>query len=191
MEARKVQVKVFIESPKAVDIEPMVPVFHDWIRTDALGELLIDVTEYGHVHNGPALLLVGHGSDYCVDFAEGRAGLLYSRKRAAPADATECVLDAIRRALFAAKKLEGEASLPTPVRFRGDELTIRLNDRLRAPNDKATFASVEPVLRASLAKVYGATAFTIESFGEPRDLFGVRVKAPGAPGVSELLARIS
>ena len=32
MEARKIQVKVFVESPKELDIDPIVPVFHDWIR---------------------------------------------------------------------------------------------------------------------------------------------------------------
>jgi hypothetical protein len=190
MEARKVQVKVFVGSPAAVDVEPLVPVFHEWITKNALGEMLIDVTEYGHVHEAQSLLLVGDASDYSIDLGEGRAGLLYNRKRHAPADARECVADAVRRALFAAKKLEAEA-LEAPIRFRGDELVIRLNDRLRAPNTKATFAAAEPVLKDVLGKLYAGSAFTVEHLADPRELFGVRVKAPGAPGVSELLARVS
>jgi hypothetical protein len=166
-------------------------VFHDWIRQDALGELLIDVTEYGHVEHGPSLLLVGSASDYCIDFGEGRPGLLYSRKRQAPSDAKECILDGFRRALGAAKKLEGEATLSTKIRFRGDELVLRLNDRLRAPNTPETLAGVEPALRAALSILYAGVAFTLEPIGERRDLFGVRVRAPGAPGVSELLARVA
>jgi len=191
MEARKVQIKFFIDSPADVDVAPIVPVFHDWIRQNAFDELLIDVTEYGHVPEAPALLLVGSASDYAIDFADGRPGVLYSRKRQAPSDLEACILDALRRALAAAKRLEQEPSLPAKIRFRGDELVLRLNDRLRAPNTPRTLAAVEPVLRAALAVLYAGIAFRIEPVGEPRDLFGVRVTAPGAPGVSDLLARIA
>jgi hypothetical protein len=191
MEARKVQIKLFIASPAEVDIEPIVPVFHAWIRENALEELLIDVTEYGHVHHAQSLLLVGSGSDYSIDLAEGRAGLLYSRKRQAPAGAADCVRDAIRRALFACHKLESEASLPTPIRFRGDEMLVRLNDRLHAPNTKEGFAAISPVLREVLAQVYAGTPFTLEQVGTSRELFSVVVKAPGAPGIAALLPRVS
>ena len=106
MKARKVQIKLFVESPRELDSEPFVPVFHKWIQEQSLGEMLVDVAQYGHVHEGPAVLLVGHGSDYAIDFGDGRAGLLYSRKREAPSDAAECVNDALRRVLAAAKKIE-------------------------------------------------------------------------------------
>ncbi len=192
MDARKVQFKLFIRSPAEVDVEPLVPVFHDWIKKNALDELLIDVTEYGHVHHGPALLLVGHAADYVVDFGEGRAGLLYSRKRDAAVDVEECLLDALRRVLFAARSIETEPSLITPIRFRTDELLFRINDRLLAPNTKETFAAVEPLLRRMVARVYGpAAAFSMKLVGEDRGLFGVRVQISGAPTVAELLARIS
>jgi len=190
MEARKVQLKVYLESPREVDVDPIVPVFHDWISKKALGELLIDVTDYAHVKGGPALLLVGHGSDYAVDFGEGRPGLLYSRKRDAPAGAVECVLDAFRRAFGACRKLEEEKSLPVPLRFRTDELLFRVNDRLLAPNTKENVAAVEPVLREALAKVYAGADITLESEGSPRELLTLRVKAPGAPRVDGLLARL-
>ncbi len=190
MKLPKVQAKVFIESPTEVDVTPLVPVFHEWIQKNALGELLVDVTEYGHVHNGPALLLVGHESDYVVDFAEGRAGLVCNRKRVTPDDPEAAVLDGVRRVLAAARRLEGEALTP-PLRFRGDELVLRVNDRLSAPNTKESFTAFSPVFQAALKKVYADTAFTLEQFGTPKELFSVRVHAKGAPGVSALLGRIS
>jgi hypothetical protein len=191
MDARKLQIKLFLDSPAGLDVEPLVPLFHEWIQTNALGELLIDVTEYGHVHESPALLLVGHESDYAIDFGEGRAGVLCNRKRGGPPDATANLVDALRRTLGAAKRLEGEKALPKPLRFRSDELVIRVNDRLRAPNTPQTLGAVEPVFTAALRKLYASTLFTIEAVGAPRDLFGVRVKAPGAPPVAELLSRIA
>ena len=191
MQAQKPQVKFFFATPAVVDVAPLVPVFHSWIQHKVLDELLIDVTEYGHVHQAPALLLVGHGSDYAVDFGEGRAGLLYSRKRGAPEDPVECVLDAFRRALAACKKLEEERSLKEPIRFLTDEVLFRFNDRLRAPNTKETFDAVLPTLRAAVSKVYAHESPAFEHVGSPRELFSVHVRATGAPAVSELLRRIA
>lgn len=191
MEARKLQVKLFIDSPKDVDVDPIVPVFHEWIRKKALDELLIDVTDYAHVHQAPALLLVGHGSDYAIDFAEGHAGLLYSRKRDFPGGAEATVKDAFVRALRAAKKLEGEETLPTPLRFRADEILFRVNDRLLGPNNEETKQAVTPVVEKVLQGLYGDTAFTVEAVGTPRELFTLRVRAPGAKGIDALLARVN
>lgn len=192
MKARKVQIKLFVESPRHLEPEPFVPVFHRWIQERALGEVLMDVAQYGHVHHGPAVLLVGHASDYAIDFGEGRAGLLYSRKREAPSDPKECVTDALKRALAAAKKLEEDKSLPTPVRFRTDEILFRLNDRLLAPNDAETFAAVEPILKGALAALFGEEP-SIERNGTARELFGATIEAPGgkAPSVADLLSRIA
>lgn len=191
MEARKVQVKLFVDSPKDVDVDPIVPVFHEWIRHKALDELLIDVTDYAHVHQAPALLLVGHGSDYAIDFAEGHAGLLYSRKREFPGDAEATVKDAFVRALRAAKKLEGESSLPAPIRFRGDELLFRVNDRLLGANNDETKKAVVPVVQKVLKGLYGDTPFTVEAVGTPRELFTLRVRAPGVQGIDALLKRVN
>jgi len=190
MSVGKIQAKVFLESPRDLDVAPLVPVFHEWIQKNALGELLVDVTEYGHVHHGPSLLLVGHESDYVVDFAEGRAGLVVNRKRATSENVEAAALDALRRVFAAARRLEGE-SLTPPLRFRGDELLLRVNDRLAAPNTRETFSSLEPALHAALRKVYPDTAFTMEHAGTSRELFSVRVTAKGAPGVAALLGRIS
>jgi hypothetical protein len=190
MHARKVQVKLFIESPRDVDVDSIVPVFHDWIRQKALDELLIDVTDYAHVQRAPALLLVGHGSDYAIDFAEGHAGLLYSRKREFPGDAEATVKDAFVRALRAAKKLEGEASLPAPIRFRGDEILFRVNDRLLGPNNDETKRAVLPIVERVARSLYGDVAFTIAAEGTPRELFALRLRAPGVEGIDTLLKRV-
>jgi hypothetical protein len=191
MDARKLQVKLYLASPTGLDVAPLVPVFHEWIQKNALGELLVDVTEYGHVHESPALLLVGHESDYAIDFGEGRAGLVCNRKRGGPADAIDNIVDALRRTLGAARRLESETSVPAPLRFGSDEILIQVNDRLRAPNTPATFAAIKPVFEAAFRKLFAATAFTLEPTGSPRELLGVRVKAPGAPSIAELLSRIA
>ena len=96
-----------------------------WVDRDTTA-LLADLMR---APDAPALLLVGHGSDYAIDFAEGHAGLLYSRKREFPGDASATVKDAFVRALRAAKKLGdvqviGTDGVPDAVKaIRAGEMT--------------------------------------------------------------------
>src|SRR5947207_3342533 len=78
---QRLSVKVFA---KAASVGPKdaLLVFHRWIQTQRLDELLIDVTDYSHVHHGPGVILIGHGADYALDEEEGRLGLKYTLKRA-------------------------------------------------------------------------------------------------------------
>jgi len=153
--------------------------------------VLVDVADYSHVPDGPGILLVGHGVDYWIDVGEGRPGLLFSRKRAGPeGDFPARHADALRRTLEGARMLEQDDGLGEPVRFRGDELLLRIPDRLNAPNDEHTWEALRPELDALLAKVYGEDGFTAEPRGEPRQPFGVRVRAKEPTDVATLLGRL-
>lgn len=190
MEARKIHVKLFVDGgTDALDPEPFVPVFHRYIRENTLKEVLVDVTDYAHVKHAPAVLLVGHASDYALDYADGHPGLLYVRKREAPRDAAECITDGLRRALFACARLEEEKSFAKPLEFRTDEVLFRINDRLRAPNSDETFGAVKPLLEKTFGKVLGA-GISLERVGGPKELFSVRVRSKNAATVNELLARV-
>jgi hypothetical protein len=163
-------------------------VFHRWIRDSVLGELLIDVVDYSHVANGPEVVLLGHASDYMLDRQGGRLGLLYASKRE-PASDEGSFLPALRRALRACLLLEREQG-PEPLAFRSDELLIRINDRLIAPNTDETFRRFEPALKAALERLYTGGGFELRRVGEPRDLFSVAVRASSAPPLGELAARV-
>jgi hypothetical protein len=186
MHADKVQVKVFSSTP--IEVDSYIPVFHRWIRDNVLGELLVDVVDYSHVANGPEVVLLGHASDYVLDRQGGRLGLLYGAKRE-PLSDEGSFLPALRRALRACLLLEREQG-PQPLAFRSDELQIRINDRLRAPNEEETFRRIEPALRAALEQLYAGVAFELRRVGEPRDLFTVEVRAPQAPPLGALAARV-
>jgi hypothetical protein len=188
MEAKKLQVKFFLEN-ESVKLEDIVPVFHAWIREHKLGtEMLVDVADYAHVQDGPGVVLIGDASDYYLDLADGRPGLLYSRKRWASENASERVEDALRRALNACRLLESEA-LAVPLRFRTDEVLFRINERLHSENTDAGFAKVRPVLEQAFAKLYGK-APSLERQGEARELLTVKASSPGAADVKTLLDRL-
>lgn len=189
MNVSKIQIKLFAD--QTVALPAYVPVFHEWIRTNKLPELMIDVAPYDHVPSGPGILFVGHGSDYYLDESKGRVGLLYSRKREAPA-AAERLRDSVHRAVSVAASLEADASLAGKVKFATNELLFRVNDRLGAPSSEATLDAMKGELSSFFGDLLGGPVqLTLAS--EPRELFTVLVKlAPGTavPKLNDLLARL-
>src|SRR5690242_1533287 len=159
MQANRIQAKFF--ASKFPEPGALIPVFHTWIREKKLDELAIDVADYEHVHEGPGVVLVGHAFDYYWDLGEGRPGLLYMRKRDAPAPETR-LTDAVRRALVGCRLLEQDAGLA----FQTGELLVRLPDRLRAPADDAGFAALRAELEPIVAKLYAGGAASIERVGD-------------------------
>ena len=80
MQLQHVNVKLLVQNAEDLDLEPLIPVFHGWIRGQVLGELLLDVADYRHVYAGPGVVLIGHEGNYSVDNTDNRLGVRYNRK---------------------------------------------------------------------------------------------------------------
>lgn len=80
MNVQHINIKFYIENPETVSLAEYSAVFNFWIQEQRLDELLIDVADYLHVHNGPGIMLIGYEADYSLDNRAGRLGLLYNRK---------------------------------------------------------------------------------------------------------------
>ena len=188
MQSEKLQIKFFAKSA-AFDHEAIVPVFQRFIREHAFDELMIDVADYKHVKNGPGIVLVGDANDYYLDEGEGRPGLLFSRKRHG-AGPDGRLREGLARALRACKLLEEAPELGGKLTFVSDEILVRLPDRLRAPNDDASFAEASKELSTLLDKLYGSGAFAIERGPAAPAPLELRVKAKAAPALAALLAAL-
>jgi hypothetical protein len=188
MDTQKLQLKIFVtpESARAVNPEAFIPVFHRWIKEHTLPELVIDVANYVHVPQGPGVVLIGHGSDYFMDEGEGRLGLLHNRKRSGPGPADR-LEDLARRTLHAASLLERDPAL-AGLQFVPNELLFRVNDRLAAPSNDATFTALKPELEA-LAKRLFEGPFELTRSGGAKDLFAVRITSLASVSLATLLAR--
>ena len=186
MQATKFQVKLYTRAGD-VELEKLVPVFHEWIRAKKISdELLIDVADYAHVPQGPGVVLIGHQSDYYVDVADNRPGLLYSRKRGFEGDFQAGIDDAFRRALKACQLLEEESSLG--LQFGTDEVLFRVQDRLSAPNADATYDAYKPALEQAATAFFGGGA-SLERVGSEREPFAVRISTGANGTVADALAR--
>ena len=187
MNIQHINIKFFIENPQSVNLADYSAVFNTWIQNHALEELLIDVADYLHVHNGPGLILIGHEADYSLDNRAGRLGLLYNRKEQLEGTTQERLAQAARAVLTAAHLLEKENGL----KFNTQEVQVIINDRLIAPNTAETFAEIEPDLRTFFDKLYNGTEYGISNNADPRERFTVNVKAATRFDVEMLLNTVS
>ncbi len=186
-----VNVKLLVKDPESVDLEPLIPVFHSWIRDHVFDELLLDVADYRHVHEGPGVVLIGHQANYSVDNTDNRLGVRYNRK--APLDGTnqDRLTQATRAALTAFQRLEAESGLKGKLRFGGREVEVFINDRLMAPNLATTREAVKPEFQAFLKKLFRDSEYSLSHGSDPRGLFAVNMKANRVFSLSDLLANLS
>jgi hypothetical protein len=162
-----------------------VALFHRFIRDGRIpDDTLVDVADYGHVHHGPGVMLIGHAADHAIDQGEGRPGLLFSRKRGGSGDAEARLADAFRRTITAARLIEAEPGLE--IRFDPGELLLRLPDRLNDPNSDETLARIRPPLEAVLRRVYAARPVRLEREGDPREPFTLRIRIDSPPSLCDL-----
>jgi len=187
MNIQHINIKLFVENPEAVKIAEYAAVFNTWIQKQRLEELLIDVADYLHVHNGPGIMLIGHEADYSLNNRAGRLGLLYNRKEQIEGTTPEKLAQAVRAALTVAQILEKENGL----KFNGSEVQVIVNDRLLVPNTAETFAVLESDLKAFFGRLYNGAEYNLSHHGNSRERFTVNVKAESSFDVDSLLRNLS
>jgi hypothetical protein len=186
-----VNVRLLAKDPEDVDLELLIPVFHNWIKAQVFEELLLDVADYRHVHEGPGVILIGQQGNYSVDNTDSRLGVRYNRKYPLEGSNQDRLKQATRAALTAFQRLEAEAGLNGKLQFNGQEIEVFINDRLMAPNRDSTREAVKPDLERFLGKLFQGGEYTLSRGSDPRSLFAVYVKANRAFSVSDLLANLA
>lgn len=184
---QRIGTKLFLQDGSDVDPAALIPVFQRWIQRRQLPGLLIDVADYSHVHHGPGVLLIGHEGDLSIDFAGGRPGVLYTRKRDHAPKLSEGLLDCVRHCLLATELLQREASLPG-LRVNLQQTRVILVDRLRAPNTAESFAALRGEMAIFAFRLYG-DAELAHADRDPRDNLCVNVTANGDHSLTALLGR--
>jgi hypothetical protein len=191
MQLQHVNVKLLVQNPQDVDLEPLIPVFQSWIQEPSNGELLLDVADYRHVEAGPGVVLIGHEGNYSVDNTDNRLGVRYNRKAVLNGSNQDRLEQAARAALSACRRLEEEPRLGGKLRFNGREFEIFINDRLLAPNSDETRKAVTSDLRAFSQKLFQGSEFSISYENDPRKLFAATLKTEKPISVADLLQRLA
>jgi hypothetical protein len=197
MDTVKYELKFFLDDASGVELEEFIPVFHDWIQTQQLDELLIDVADYRHVPQGPGVVLIAHDAHYVMDLTDARLGLLYSRRRethpsrCAILDVEDRLRSVWRCALTACQRLEAHPVLHGRLQFRGHELLLRCNDRLRAPNTTAAYDELCQHLEPFLAPLYPGQQVEVQHIRENTSRLTVAIKVSEFLDIDILLTRLA
>ena len=139
MDLQRLEIKFYIENEESISPDDAFRIFNAWIPVIS-DEVLVDVADYSHVPNGPYTLLVGHDHNYALDNTDCQLGLYCASKHADGIDPSAQISSVIAKTLQACQRLESESR----VHFRGNELSLIINDRLNAPNTESTATNVEP-----------------------------------------------
>jgi hypothetical protein len=142
--------------------------------------LLIDVADYAHVPDGPGTVLVAHEANIYADREAGRLGLLYTRKQPPAGTFADRLRQALGATLKIAALLEADPGFEGKLKFRTDEISLRINDRLLAPNTPETFAAVKDDLQAVAGELFGGLPVILEHDATPARVFTVTIHAAGS-----------
>lgn len=192
MDIQQLSVKIFAR-PGDFDQAALIPILHRWIREKRLGDdiLLIDVTDYRHVVDGPGVMLIGHQINLGLDQIGRRLGLRIMRKRDDIGDARERLREGFRHALLACHALASEPALRGQLGFDAGDVELRVMSRLAAPQSPETYAAFLPVLRPFVEELYGTTDVACEHLADPRQTFGVHVRVAGTHDAGALHSRLA
>jgi hypothetical protein len=190
MESHKLVIKLFTEGGVDVAADAVVPVFHSWIRDQAMPDhLLIDVADYAHVPNGPGTVLVAHEANIHFDREDAKPGLQYVRKQPLAGAMTfrERLFGVVRYAMEAAEKLESDPTLGA--RMNANDILFRINDRLLGPNDQATYDAIKDDLQNVFGSIYNGE-LTLEYKPDSERRLEVRIRSAKRVTVKDLLSRL-
>jgi hypothetical protein len=130
---------------------------------------------------GPGVILIGLEANYSLDNRANRLGLLYNRKAAIEGSDCDKIAQALRAALNACRRLEGEPEFQGKLIFDTGEIEILINDRMLAPNTDEMFARLRPAVERAIALVSrtGSPAphAVLERTGEARERLRIAVHA--------------
>jgi hypothetical protein len=186
LELQHINVKLLLKDPGTLQLDTVVPVFHRWIQGQVSDELLLDVADYGHVPDGPGVVLIGHEADYAVDNTDGLLGVRYNRKAPVAGNNRDRLRQALLAALGAAERLRQELKW----NFNGRDIEIVVNDRILAPNCEETRLAAEPEFKVLCETLFSGEAYGLKYPSDSRRLFGVAITAAREFSLAELVANV-
>lgn len=194
MDVQQLEVKLFARpGAEAVDPEAYIGIFHRWIQEDRLGRelLLIDVADYRHVPDGPAVMIIAHGAHWKIDGGGGELGLAFARKRDPLGPADGKLVEALTWALRAAAALDKEPALGGKVGFRTDRIRISVVSRLAAGNRAEDLAALRPALEGLAQRLWPGAPVAVKPIEDPRGPLAAELHGPVDEPASALLARLA
>ena len=190
MDLQRIDLKVFLDAPAGVKYEPVLTVFDRWRQQTDHPSDWVELADYGHMQQGPAILMAGKRDRIAVDTNLPGPGILVQTQKGLAGSIEERFVEAFRRHLEMSTKLVGEPEFPSQIAVRGGDWLVTINDRLQFPNNEATNQAVHSGMVAALDRLFGDVGYDLERDTDPQRRYAYRVRAKGEPTLAELASRI-
>jgi hypothetical protein len=189
-ELQRIQVKVFGDAPKSLNLDPFIEIFGRWRGEREHPAQWVDLADYAHVPAGPGIVLVGLRANFSFDMADPAPGVLYAARKGLQGSAAERVVSALRSCLELTSRLLAEPQFPKEVALRSNSLQVRFYDRLVTPNTESVRQELQPAMRQSLDLLFGANAYEARPAQDPKELCSFSVLAHKTEPLNVLLERL-
>jgi len=188
MELQRLNVKVFIEQPDAVQLADFIDIFHSWIQ--ATDGVYHDVADYSHMPAGPGVVLVANDANVSIDESENRRGLLFGQKSRLENSNQEKLRSVFRSALENCRKLEEEPALRGRVGFAANEAVVSLNDRSLGANTQGNFDELKSEIDTFAKVLFRGAEVRFERTLDPRQRLNVHLKSSANINPRQALERL-
>ncbi len=183
---QRIDLKVLLDAPEQPELDPILTAFDRWRKeTDAAPDW-VDLADYAHMQQGPAVMMAGKRENVAVDTNEPGLGILVQNRKGLSGSTEERFAEAFRRHLALATRLTGEPEWPAELRVRGGDWIISINDRLGFPNNDASDGAVREGLVALLDRMFG-DGYDLERDPDPQRRLSYRLRAEGNPTLTSLV----
>lgn len=190
MSLQKISLKLFVDVPGTLPLEPFLPIFARWRENKTHASGWVDLADYAHVRNGPGVMIIGHQGNLGMDLTDPGPGILYCNKKDLEGTTEERVLDTFRRTLPLARALTAEPEYPKQLAPRPGFWELVVNDRMQAPNTDETEAALRPGIDAALERIFGGGRYTAVREKDPLRRYGFIIHSDSVGNLEEIAERL-
>jgi hypothetical protein len=192
METERFCVKFFAQSDTDINDEIFINIFHEWIRYQKLGGVLLDVADYRHVPNGPGMMLITHEINFAMDRTNGHFGLFAQQKMSQADNRQDQMLALIRATIAFGALLGSDWRVKKNLSLEGGQFHLMSNNRLVVPNSDSAFANILPDLEAAASVIYPGQNISVTRLeNDPRERLTAVVDAGASMSLKELMAAVA
>ena len=184
--------KFFARPDADIDDEIFITIFHEWIRYQKLGGVLLDVADYRHVPSGPGVMLMTHEINFALDRSDGRFGLFAQQKLSQAHNRRDQILTLVRAAVDFGALLESDWRVKRNLSLEGGQFQLMSNDRLLLPNTDSAYTNLLPDLETAAAIVYPGRDISVTRVeNDPRERLTAIVDAGASVNMKALMETVA
>lgn len=189
MRFQRINVKLFVDAPATIDLDPFLSIFARWRQDTTHPSRWVDLADYAHVRKGPGVMIIGKQGHLSLDLADPGPGILYANRSDLDGTLEERLFETFRRSLTLTEALTNEPEFPPGLAPRPGFWELCFNDRLEFPNTDATDLRLRPAIERSINHIFGPDHSLVREM-DPGRRYGFVIHAAGIDDLKALQSKL-